>query len=273
MSILKLGTPGGVGVSLATPLQQPQDNFSGEFGDRKGTRTFVIAYSAASDAWTALLPDTGDAHPSFPSLEFKDFTLKQDAKEPGRATLVLKYEEEDFTTGGGGTLPDLPDDEYVENGSNLEIDLVRHPKFSTTNPAWTNSTGDALSLSDYYNPREQRIFVNEEIPEQFIDEDGQTKTNVNAGETVPEEIRGMSKFVVGTGTVTETVYSYNEPATVIQNAGKRKTPTGYPDPSTTNQNWLVLSSIKQKEGGFWQVVTVYQFSSRVISDWVYDVLV
>ena len=101
MSITVNGTSGNLGV--AGTLLQPVDQFSGVPGTRKGTRTHLIDYSDTTGAWMALVPAVGDAHPVVDTMEFVDMSLSQERTQPGKAMLVLKYEELDFGGGGGGS--------------------------------------------------------------------------------------------------------------------------------------------------------------------------
>ncbi len=242
------------------PSVQAKDTYSGDAGRESGKREILVEY-AGDMAWRAHIPAVGAAHPVLGWLEFKSYTMSQKVVN---AVLVLVYEQTEFSAGGGGgqDLPELPEVEPDENGSVLEIDVVKHPKFNTDNPGW-----GGLSMRDFYNPREGRMFMGPTIPAEYVDEDGVTKANVNAGEAVPEEIAGMDKYVVGTGTVTVREYSYNEPAHVIPNAGKRGVPAGY---SGTADYWLIMSGSRGKDGAFWYRDMVYQYSAKAISGWVYD---
>ncbi|MGB0991696.1 MAG: hypothetical protein ACPG32_04415 [Akkermansiaceae bacterium] len=256
MATISAGTKSRRGSDF--PIHQPVDKFGGGIGQETGTRTIRVDYDGTSTSWATHLPDVGDAHPVASWLIFKDYSLTQLPLMGDLADLVLNYVQEEF----GSPPAEIPPDEISENGAVLEVDIVRHPKFGTTNPGWSGN-----SMRDFYNPKDRRIFVSEEVPEEFVDEDGKTKEHPKAGETVPEEIRGMSKYVVGTGTVTAVEYSASEPASVIEDVGKREVPAGQPG---TEDNWLIMGARKARRGAWWVLEYVYQFSEKTISGFVYE---
>ena len=240
------------------PIHQPRDRFGGDLGRETGSRTIRIHYDGTNVDWTSQLPPINTLHPAAPWLKFKSYDLNQLSNMGDLADLVLNYEQEEFSTPPA----EIPEDEITENGAILEIDIVRHPKFDTPNPEWNNHT-----LRDFYNPRDRRIFTAETVPAEYIDENGKTQSSTAEGEAVPEEIRGMDKYVVGTGTVTVVEYSANEPASVIDDVGKREVPQGQ---AGTVENWLIMSARKAERGAWWTTEYVYQFSEREISGFVYD---
>ena len=240
------------------PIHQPRDRFGGGLGTETGSRTIRVDYDGTNTDWTSELPAMDTVHPAATWLKFKSYDLNQLSNMGDLADLVLNYEQDEFSTPPA----EIPEDEITENGAILEIDIVRHPKFDTANPDWNNKT-----MRDFYNPRDRRIFMAETVPADYIDESGKTQASAAAGETVPEEIRGRDKYVVGTGTVTVVEYSVNEPASVIEDVGKREVPQGQ---SGTVDNWLIMSARKYKRGAWWVTEYIYQFSEKDISGFVYE---
>ena len=245
------------------PSVQARDTFSGSVGKERAKRVIKIDYDGTNDFYS-LVPAEDTEHPAASWLKYKNFSMTQNPTSPSVGVLTLSYEQDELFGGGVDEpdLPELPIVEPVENGGVIEIDITQHPKFETANPGWSS-----LSLRNFYNPREGRIFMGPVIPDEYIDEDGATKANNNAGETVPLEIRGMDKYVVGTGTVTVREYSYNKPVHVIPDSGKRGIPDGY---AGTADYWLIMSGVRAQEGAFWVRDIVYQYSGKPISSWVYD---
>lgn len=255
-------------------LLQPHDEYSD--GGRSATRTIRVPYDggATSPGWAALIPAVGAAHPVCDWLTFAvdGWELRQLHRNPRLADLVLRYEATEWTA---TYKPALPDDECSEDVAALEIDLVRHPSFHapiTGAEAVTSAVdASALALADLYNPLERRIFFRDTIPDVFTDHDGETKPHPHKGTTVPAPLRGMSAYVVGSGTVRCVEYSYSEPTSLIDGGevGKRNVPTGYSG-SGASVHWLLMAARKMPQGGYWGLELVYQYSARDISEWIYE---
>jgi len=258
MSIVSIGQNQSRGTQL--PINQPKDTFGGSVGKETGRRVIRVDYDGTSTDWTSNIPATGSPHPAASWLKYDNYTLTQSNVIGNQADIVLNYKQDEFDP--SSTDPPLPVDETVEDGNVIQIDIKKHPKFHTPNPGWAG-----LSIKDFYNPREQACFMGPEIPAEYIDEDGKTKPNPEAGAAVPEEIAGATSFVVGSGTVSVREYSYNEPGDTIPNAGLRAKPPGY---GGTVDYWLVMSCTKSLSGVFWVKDTSYQYSGKKISGCLYD---
>jgi len=254
------GASAAKGASL--PITQPRDEFGGEVGREWGRRTKLVAYSGGSITWYGELPAVGAAHPAADWLKYRSYRLRQREGAPGTALVVMEYEQDEFSA--SYPTPGLPDDETVEDGATLEIDIRRHPDFEKVIAAagWP----DGASLRKLYDWKNGQIFATETVPDEVEDEMGELVTPDLAGETVPEEVRGVSSYLVGTGTVVHTSYSYNEPSSVLTEAGKRAVPPGY---GGVLANWLILSAVRQRSGAYWTTRVAYQYSARAISDVIY----
>lgn len=262
--IASAGADVGKGASL--PLQQPRDRFGGSVGQEWGERSFIIAYSEASNAWRAQVPAAEAVHPAADWLRFKSYDFKQSRNSAVSGELVLRYEQDQFSA--TYPTPGLPEDVVVEDSSVMEIDIRRHPNFAQADPPDADADWPAgAAMVDLYDWRNRQIFSSETVPSQVENELGEIVDAEFAGEAVPESIRGMSSYVVGSGQVTVIEYYYNEPATVLEQSGKRSVPADY---DGTTDNWLVLSAVRQREGAFWTRRIVYQFSSKKISGAVYE---
>lgn len=257
LSIISTGSRKHVGSGY--PSHQPKDTYKGSAGRESATRTLLVEYNGADNEWGLNIPALNYPHPVRWWLAFKDYDLRQ--KSGKLAEMVLFYEQVEFST-NPNEVPVLPDDVEVENTGIMEIDITRHPKFSSANDQW-----GGRSMRDLYNPREQRIFMGPVIPDSYMDEDGVTKENEFAGEDVPIELAGMSKYVVGTGTVTIREHFFNKPSNVIPKAGKRGVPAGY---SGSADFWLVMGGSRGRDGVFWYQELTYQYSAKPISGFVYD---
>lgn len=243
--------PGLVG---SLPLKMAKDTWSGPFGAETLTRVCQVPYTPGSISWSSALPAEGDSLAYAPWMKFRSFAMKQRGK---CAEVTLTYEQD--PNEDGGDLPELPPESCSEDVAGLELDITRHPRFLIPNPAWNN-----LSLFDLYNPLQDRIFFSEKIPPTFENAEGISIPHPKAGEDVPEEVRGMSRYVVGSTTVRCQTYSYNQPASVQGLVGTRETPSGY-----SGTDWLILSGSRTPLVGYWCRELVYQFSARTISSWVY----
>lgn len=253
---IRLGTASKRGAAF--PIGQPRDEFSGEPGNERGTRTIRIDYDPASSAWTAHLPAIETAHPAAAWLGFRRYSVRQVSGT--LADLVLEYEALPGESSFGAE--DVPDDEVSEDASTEKIDITRHPEFMTAQAGWSS-----LAMADFYDWGAQRIYHEASLPATWVDASGETVPCPNAGATVPAEIRGMDSYLVGTGTVSVLEWSRNQPAEVIADAGKRGVPTGY---AGTAANWLILSGTRRQAGGMWQRLMVYQYSAKEISGVVYE---
>lgn len=252
-----------VAKGVALPLQQPRDQFGGTVGREWGRRTQVIAYSDSSNTWRASVPNEGTAHPSADWLKFRRYEMRQMRGKPTWGELVLHYEQDEFSATYPS--PGLPDDVVVEDGNVLEIDIRRHPFFDAIvvgNGSWP----EGATMRDLYDWRNGQIWATDTVPAKGEDETGAEVDLEFAGDAVPEAIRGMSSYLVGTGQVTVVEYSYSTPTSVLEESGKRSVPPGY---SGTVANWLLLSASRQQAGAYWTRRLVYQYSAKDISDVVY----
>jgi len=255
MGVATVGSPVRRGGSF--PINQPRDEFSGDRGNDQGTRTIRVLYTPGSTSWTAHLPAQGAAHPGASWLVFSSYSLRQVGR--GMADLVLSYTQDPDTAINEGE--DVPEDEVTEDASTERIDITRHPEFNVAKTGYSSK-----AMADFYDWGAGRIYHEATLPDEWVDASGQTVACPNAGTTVPERIRGMDSYLVGTGTVTVVEWSRNEPTNVIPDAGKRGVPTGY---AGTDDYWLILSGTRRRNGAFWQRVITYQYSGKPIDTIVY----
>lgn len=243
------------GASL--PSVQATDTFSGGLnGNLTARRELIIPYDGTS-SWRVHLPAYRTSHPADGRVRLYDYSSEQISSN--RLRLVLEYgineeafEDDEIAEEPGNETP-IPPTETLEDGSTVTVDITRHPDFDS-------------ALRQFYNPYERRIFFSDRVPNVFIDGDGQRKRPQNAGATIPENLRGVDSYLVGTGTVTIVEYFRNRPSSVIRRSGTLDTPAGY---SGANQ-WIVLTGRRSRSGVFWQRSLTYQYSARSFSELIYD---
>ena len=117
-----------------------------------------------------------------------------------------------------------------ESGSVIEEDIRNHPDFKTT-------------FKQYWD--EDKL--------EFIT-------------SAPDYLRGVTKYIVGSSTVTVTKYTASEPSGVQDDLGTVQTPGyGY----GRNGHYLVVSGSKNKQGIWWARTLVYQYSSLLVPTQIY----
>lgn len=245
---------------LPTGRRELADSWGGVEGSRTLSRTQTVPYSYDGTGWEAYVPAKGAAltSPSMAWMTFDDFTLTELDACVGRATLVLNYSQKTTDPGAGPVT--LPDDEVISSAAIEEISIAAHPRFSESNPAW----GDH-SMQDFW--------LDGSFPVTF------PSGHPNAGEPfkldddtlLPDALKGMSTYVVGSGQVRSVEYSLTEPTGwIAAEAGYLQKPPGtWPG---TFANWLVLSGdvTPQNNGAYWAKTLVIQYSERDFDDFVYS---
>lgn len=168
------------------PPYQPQDEwFVDKFGD-KIKRVYRDLYVG----WKTRMPTIGTAHPQSTTAILASATARQ-LRKPGMGHLcdvTLNYEQSDVPDDGGGTQP-VPETEYSESGSTIEIDIQQHPDWDNFKQYWDEDLG-------------------------------------RFGESAPAWLRGQSKYIVGSSMLTVTTYHATEPSDVQGDLGKIIDPPG-----------------------------------------------
>lgn len=133
-----------------------------------------------------------------------------------------------YEESGGDPLV-TPPTEVSESGSVIEVDIRQHPSWS----AW----------AEHWDAGKQAF-----------------------KSSAPSYLLGVSKYVVGSSTVTVTKYTSNKPAPVQGDLGQIINPGhGYGETG----HWLVTTGYVSKRGAFWGRTLVYQYSSRPVPMEIY----
>lgn len=259
--ILSAAYPARTAGAAGLKKRLVQDNWDGVEGLRTLNRTFTIPYDHSGSAWESYLPAYGDplVEPSLSFMLFESFTLKETAC--GSAELTLTYEQSEPDPGADP--PTLPDDEVIESSTVEEIDIAAHPKFSTVNAAWGNH-----SMEEFWDGALHRFPIT--FPPNSNGPAG-APFQLADGTALPDALKGLQSYIVGTGQLRVVTYSLTRPSGWIASLAGRRTapPTGYPG---TAANWLILSGdISPQNGGtYFAKSLVYQYSEKDWDSFLYD---
>lgn len=227
-------------LGTARPFYSCKDLWSVQYNDRGVLvgdtlkRELVIDYNAAT--WRNYLPEQNASLDEYPWMTFSGGTCQQNDGSPDLATVTLNYRQIATQDGEGGQAPGqrLPAD-YTEPSPNvLRVDIRRHPKWNTPNPAW-----GGLSLADFWDDEKQAMM--------------ETEDAVNAG------VAGCTEYIVGSCLVTSHIFSWAKPTGITDLIGKRAIPPG--EGGDIN-SWLIVTGGDAPQSGFWHRTLVYQYSDN-----------
>ena len=220
-----------VGKPLNGLLYQPQDEIETTIYGDVVCRRAVANYATHKQ----FLPAIQSRHPILTLCALQRISVRQRALNGARCDVELYYEQVEVPE----STP-VPEDEVSESGSTVEVDIRSHPGFPDRYPesrpgGWVEGMGSN--------------FV------QYWDAD---KLSFKVDSATPEYLRGLSKYVVGSGEVAVTKFTKIRPSSVRPLIGRISDP-GHGLGS--EDQWLILTGGISKRVAYWGRTLVYKYSA------------